>query len=295
MSDRLLELEAFVRVAETENFSQAARNLGLTQSAVSRIVASLERRVGASLLSRTTRRVTLTQAGTLYVEHARAAIFSLEEGRSQLQRSNGLHGQLHVALPATFGARVVIPLLGKFLDAHPHLQLQLSMSDQLQDLVRDGVDVVLRVGQQMDSKFTAKKLACTPRVLAASPSFLEIHGSPSSPADLVQYACITGPADVPPSVWTFKDMNGEITSVKVRGRVHATSAEGLTACAVSGFGIAMLSKWAALAELKDGRLLACCTEYQLQPTDVYAVFPAARYAPEKARIFAEFIGRQLNI
>jgi DNA-binding transcriptional LysR family regulator len=293
VSDRLLELEAFIRVAETENFSQAARDLGLTQSAVSRIVASLEKRLCTSLLARTTRCVTLTQAGARYAEHAKAAIFALEEGHSQLQSSNGLHGQLHVALPVTFGSRVVIPMLGAFLDEYPHLQLQLSMSDQFQDLVRDGVDVALRVGQPVDSKFTARKLASATRLLVASPRFLDTYGAPSSPADLLQYACITGPSEVAPPVWTFRAACGAITSVKVKGRVHATSAEGVTACAVSGFGIASVSTWAASAELNDGRLLACCTDYQLPPAEAYAVFPAARRAPAKARIFVDFIGRQL--
>ncbi len=205
MSDRLQELGIFVRAAETGSFSRAAREFGTTQPSVSRTIAGLERRLGVKLLLRTTRRITLTDAGAVLLERARHILPEIDEAEDAARGTDSLRGLLKVAMPVAFGIREVIPRLPAFLADHPQLRIDFAMADGAEDLVAEGVDVALRLGQLADSGFGSRKLASVPRLLVASPGYLELRGTPASLADLDGHDRILGPGASGRKGWVFLD------------------------------------------------------------------------------------------
>ena len=195
-------MAVFARVAESGSLSRAARELKLSQPSVSRIVGSLEARLGTTLLLRTTRSISLTEAGTLYLERARYLLAEMEEAEQAARGVDSLHGVIRLAMPVLYGTRAVIPALATFLARHPDLRVELTMSDARQNLITDGVDVAIRlgVGPLDDSTFGARKLAVVERLVVAAPSYLSAHGEPANPADLARQtvsssmACLAGRA-----------------------------------------------------------------------------------------------------
>src|SRR5215475_8973707 len=172
MSDRLQELAVFVRAAESGSFSRAARELGLSQPSVSRIISELEARLGVTLLLRTTRRISLTDAGTLFLERARDILFDIENAEDAARGLDSLRGVVRLVIPVIYGTREIIPRLAKFLAIHPLLRLELSVADDRQDLVAEGADVAIRMGELDDSSFGARRLVTLQRMLVASPAYL---------------------------------------------------------------------------------------------------------------------------
>src|ERR1700739_504485 len=193
MSDRLLELSAFVRAAETGSFSRVARELGVSQPSVSRMVASLETRLGVKLLLRTRRRVTPTDAGVIFLERSRRILGDLDEAAHAARGVDSLHGVLRVVMSGAFGTREVIPRLPGFLARHPRLQVELVSSDRSDDLVAEGADMALRLGRPVDSGFGARLLASAPRLVIAAPAYLAQRGAPETLPDLSQQALTVGP------------------------------------------------------------------------------------------------------
>jgi DNA-binding transcriptional LysR family regulator len=193
MGDRLQELSAFVRAAETGSFSHVAREFRVSQPSVSRMVASLETRLGIKLLLRTTRRVTPTDAGAAFLERARQILGDLGDAENAARGLDSLQGTLRVAMSGAFGTREVVPHLPAFLEQHPQLRLDLFISDRTDDLVAEGVDMALRLGRLSDSVFGARLLASAPRLVIAAPSYLAKRGTPKMLADLASHDCIVGP------------------------------------------------------------------------------------------------------
>jgi DNA-binding transcriptional LysR family regulator len=242
MSDRLRELAAFVRAAETGSFSRVARELNVSQPSVSRMVAGLEARLGVRLLLRTTRHVAPTDAGAVFLERARQVLGDLEDAENAARGIDSLQGVLRVAMSGAFGTREVIPRLPGFLAQHPRLRVELLISDRTDDLVAEGADMGLRLGRLADSGFGARLLATARRLAVAAPSYLADRGSPETPADLAGHDCILGPGSSGRRGWAFTG-SGAVTSVAVEGRVRVTSAEAVMACAKAGLGIAIVSHW----------------------------------------------------
>src|SRR5690349_8053623 len=178
MSDRLQELQVFVRAADRGSFSKAARELDLSQPSVSRIVNELEARLGVKLLLRTTRRITLTDAGAVFLERARDILAGLEDAEDAARGVDSLRGTIRLALPVIYGTREVIPQLPKFLATHPLLRVELTVSDERQNLIAEGADIAIRLGALSNSGFGAKKLAKLDRLLVASPQYLKMRGTP---------------------------------------------------------------------------------------------------------------------
>src|ERR1700722_2943006 len=226
MSDRLQELSVFVRAAESGSFSRAARELGLSQPSVSRIIGELEARLGVTLLLRTTRRITVTDAGALFLERARELLAQWEDAEDAARGVDSLRGTIRLALPVIYGTREIIPRLPKFLAAHPLLRLEMSVTDARQDLVADGADIAIRLGALGDSVFGARRLAVLERFLVASPDYLARHGTPASPAGLAAHDCIFGPGGLGHESWSFT-RDGTVTSVDMQGRVKTDSGSGL--------------------------------------------------------------------
>jgi DNA-binding transcriptional LysR family regulator len=293
MSDRLEELAVFVRAAESSSFSRAARELGLSQPSVSRIIGELETRLGVTLLLRTTRRITVTDAGALFLDRAREILAEIEDAEDAARGVDSLRGIIRLAIPVVYGTREIIPRLPKFLSVHPMLRIELSVTDQRQDLVAEGADVAIRLGDLDDSVFGARKLQTLQRMLVASPSYLAARGTPKTPADLSSHDCIFGPGNFGRDSWSF-NRNGTELSVDVRGRIHTDSGPGVFASVMAGLGIAMVSSVMAGPEVKAGALVPLLHNYKLSSVDVHAVFPGGPRPSTKVRALVDFLIQEMK-
>lgn len=293
MSDQLLELAVFVRAAETASFSRTAREFGVAQPSISRMVANLEARIGVKLLLRTTRRVSLTDAGGVFLERARQILGDLDEAAEAARDVDSLRGVLRIAMSGAFGTREVIPRLPAFLAQHPQLRVELLISDRTDDLVAERADMALRLGRLGDSTFGARLLASAPRLAVASPAYLAARGVPRTITDLSRHDCIVGPGLSGRTGWRFS-RSGTVTSVPVDGRVQVASAEGVMACIKAGLGIAVVSQWMCRAELERGELQPVLLDCQLEPVDVHAVYPAGPRPSPKVRTFSDYLAVKLK-
>jgi DNA-binding transcriptional LysR family regulator len=295
MSDRWQEMAVFVRVAESGSLSRAARELKLSQPSVSRIIGALETRLGTTLLLRTTRSISLTEAGAQYLERARYLLAEMEEAEQAARGTDSLHGVIRLAMPVLYGARAVIPAMATFLARHPDLRVEMIMSDARQNLVTDGVDVAIRlgVGPLDDSTFGARKLALVERLVVAAPAYLSRHGAPANPAELAQHDCIVQHGQFGRESWRFTH-NQTVTSVNVLAKLWINSAPGVLAAAVAGLGVALATRVMAGEELRSGQLTQLLEPYRLDPAEVYAIFPAGPRPSAKVRAIADHLGASLG-
>jgi len=293
MSDRLFALRLFARVARTGSFSRAGRELGISQPSASRIAAELEREVGAALMTRTTRGLTLTEAGTDYLARIEPILVALEEADHAARGTGELRGTLRVALPLDFGVREVMPRLPAFMQLHPALRIDLMMNDRRQDLLAEGIDVALRFGALADSSATARRLGASPRLLVASPAYLARAGTPDTPESLANHEVIVGPLGVGMDTCTFQQ-DGRTTSVRVEGRLTTSANLVATAAAVAGLGIASVVLWNCRSELASGALLQVLAGWQMDPIEFHAVFAAGRAAKPSARALADYLATALR-
>jgi DNA-binding transcriptional LysR family regulator len=293
MSDRLQELAIFVRAAETGSFSRTARELGTSQPSISRTVAALEARLGVKVFLRTTRRVTLTDAGSVLLERARDILSEIDEAEDAARGTDSLRGLLKVAMPVAFGIREVIPRLPAFLLGHPQLRVDFGMADEAEDLVAEGVDMALRLGVLADSGFGARKLASAPRMVLASPGYVRARGAPATLADLESHDCIFGPGASGRKGWIFRESDPKrpVTGIE---RFNVGSAEGVIALAKAGLGIAVASLWMCRAELAAGELVRVLRGFRLDDVDVHAVFPAGRQPSRKVRALTDYLAAALR-
>jgi len=225
----------FSRVARKGSFSAAGKELNVPQSTVSRVVAALEKEIGAVLLTRTTRAVSLTDAGSDFLPKVEQILSLLDAAQHEARGTGELRGSLRVALSSSLAIRVISPIVADFLDQHPALRIELVVDDQRRDLVSDTIDVALRLGPLNNAATISKLVASWPIVVAAAPRYLEKHGTPRTPSDLASHAVVTG-WNGPGAVWTFTK-DGKTTSMKLEGRLTITLNEAITAAAVEGAGI----------------------------------------------------------
>jgi len=291
--DRLAAMETFVCVVETGSFSAAARRLNIGQPAVSKTIAQLEKRLAVSLLLRSTRGLTPTEAGLAFFERARRAIDEANEADNAARGSaGGLRGNLRISAAVTFGRLHVVPQLGPFLDQHPQLNIDLMLDDRNINLVEEGIDVALRMGPLSDSSLTARKIADCRRVVLGTPAYFARHGEPSHPADLVQHQGIvynlSGGA-----TWTFIRGNEQQTQT-LTGRLRVSAAEGLRAAVLADQGLAIASQWMFAPELASGAVRAVMSDWALPDQDLWAVFPTGRRVSAKTRVFVEYMENLLT-
>jgi DNA-binding transcriptional LysR family regulator len=293
MNDRLNQLALFVRTAEAGSFSKAARELGLSQPSVSRAVASLEARLGVTLLQRTTRRLTTTDAGQALALSAGEALAAIDEAENAARGADRLSGVLRISLPVAYGVREIVPRLPGFLALQPKLKIELLMSDRYDDLVAEGADLALRLGDQPDSAFVTRKLASAARIVVASPEYLRRRGVPAGLDELTNHDCLGGPPDAAREVWEFR-RGDKLEDVSIEPRIRTGSGSGVVACAVAGLGIAVASTWMCGQELDDGRLVRILADYALEPIDAYVVFSSGKRPSRKARAFSDYLSAALN-
>jgi DNA-binding transcriptional LysR family regulator len=293
MNDRLQQLALFVRTVESGSFSKAAREFGLSQPSVSRTIAALERRLGVKLLVRTTRQVSATDAGEALLARARDALLAIDDAESAARGADRLSGLLRVALPPEYGVRRIVPLLPAFFARQPLLKIDLMMSDRYENLIAEGADLALRIGDLPDSSFVARKLESTKRLFIASPSYLAGRGAPVSLADLTGHDIIGGPMDAGDETW-IGSRNGRIERQTLSPRIHSRSATGVVACAVAGLGITIGSSWMCADALAAGEAVEILTDYALDPVTAYVVFPAGRKPSQRARAFSDYLEQALS-
>jgi DNA-binding transcriptional LysR family regulator len=278
----ILSLKLYTRVARLGSFSAAARECGLSQSKVSRIIAELEASLGARLLSRTTRAVVLTEAGAEFLARMEPILAALDDAEHSVREGGDLRGLLRMSMPTSFGIREAIPRLAAFAAKHPSLHLQILLEDRRQDLVRDAVDVAIRLGRLVDSTATVKLIATIPRVVVASPDYLARHGMPATPNDLVQHRIVGGTAAAVPTAWTF-EREGKELEMQIEPCFSTNENEGSIAAAAAGFGITSTSGWACRRELADGSLVRLFSDWKMVGIPVHAYFPMGRATRAAAR------------
>jgi DNA-binding transcriptional LysR family regulator len=287
MSDRLFALRLFARVARKGSFSAAGRELNIPQSTASRAIATLEREIGVALLVRTTRAVTLTDAGLDFLARIEPVLAELDEAEHVARGTGELRGLLRIGLGTNFAVREVIPRLSVFMNQHPALRIDLMMGDQRQDLVAEGVDVALRFGPLNDSTATARRILGWPRVLAASRAYLDKAGTPVTPTDLAQHAIILGPGSLS-GHWSFRK-DGTATSFQVEGKLTIRASLGAIAAAVEGLGIVMTPLGACRWELERGELIRLLPEWDAGTVELNAVYASGRAAKPSARAFVDYL------
>lgn len=287
--DRLAAMEAFVLVVESGSFSAAARRLDIGQPAVSKSVAQLEERLGVRLLVRSTRGLTPTEAGLNFYERARRSIEEADEADLAARGAGrGLTGKLRICAAVTFARIHLIPRLPEFLAHHPDLEMDVILDDRNIDVVQEGIDVALRMGQLADSTLPARRIASARHVVVGTAAHFARCGVPSEPGDLHAHEAVVYAQRGGGALWTFR-RNGTEVTVTLKGRLHVTAAEGVRAAVFAGAGIAIASEWMFAPELATGEVKAVLCDWELPPMDLWAVFPAGRTASTKARTFAAFV------
>ena len=287
--DRLDAMRLFTRVVETGSFSAVAREAGVGQPAVSKQVAALEEHLGAQLLHRTSRNLGLTEAGRTYYEATVRLLSDLDDaeslvGRGQTQPS----GLLRVSLSAGFGRLHVVPLLPAFHARYPEVVTDIVVSDRYVDLVEDGIDVAIRLGDLADSGLVARRIGVSPRVTVGSPAYLHRAGAPVTPHDLGRHACVAFTFQRSPRAWTFAGPDGPIQHVP-RGPVRANDAEHIRAAVLAGLGLAQAPRWLFSADLAAGSVDEVLAAYPAERTPIHAVLPAGRKPAGKVRAFVEHL------
>jgi DNA-binding transcriptional LysR family regulator len=291
--DRLQAMIAFVRVVETGSFSQAARQLGVGQPAMSKTIAQLEDRLQVRLLVRSTHGLTATDAGLRFYERARSAIHEADEAELDAKGAGaGLSGRLRVCAATTFARLMVIPRLPDFMARHPELEIDVILDDRVIDLVSEGIDIALRMGELADSSAVARRIAAGRRSVIATPAYLDRNGVPKAPADLPAHRAIV--YTQLGNSWTFRK-DGATASTVVTGRVRFSAAEGIRAAVLADMGLAVASDWMFAPELARGAVVRVLEDWELPAVDLWAVFPTGRLASAKARAFADFVESAIGL
>ncbi len=284
-----LEMLAFVRVVERGSFTAAASALGLTPSAVSKLVSRLEGRMGVRLLHRTTRRLALTSEGDLYFSRARQILADIEEVEAEVARLRAVpRGHLHVSTSTGFAVHQLVPALPEFLSRYPEIQLELTVTDRVVDLVSEHADVTIRTGPLIDTSLTARKIADYERTICASPSYLQRCGSPRVPADLATHSCIA--FSVPTARrWPFDTRDG-VVDAEIVPNVMTDSSDTVLQLALDGVGIARLGDIMVGEPIRQGRLVPLLTDvHHIQSVPISALYLAGRHRLPKVRVFLDFL------
>ena len=291
------DMTVFVRAVEAESFSGAARRLGIAKSVVSRRIASLEERLETSLFHRTTRRLSLTETGHAYYERARNILADVVEAEEVARRlQSELQGTLKVAAPMSFGVLHLSSAVGAFLALHPRLEIDLDLNDRWVDLVSEGHDLAIRIGQLADSSLIARRLAPCRRVVCASPDYLREHGEPHSPEELEsdRHDCLVYSNRSISEEWRFR-FGGELRALRVHARrFRVNNGDVMRDAAIAGVGLIIVPTFIVSDALRQGELVAVLRDFELDDAAIYAVWPPKRALSAKVRAFVDFLGERFG-
>jgi DNA-binding transcriptional LysR family regulator len=288
--DRLKQIESFVAVASKGSLTSAAHAEGVAPAVIGRRIDALEARLGVKLLVRTTRRITLTHEGSAYLENCQRVLTDLASAEASVSAGGvKASGHLRVTAPGGFGRRHVAPLVPRFLDQHPDVSLSLNLSDRVVDMVNEGFDCAVRVGDLPDSSLISVRLADNRRLCVAAPSYLKRAGVPQSPADLMRHQCLTLSSDASQTRgWAFM-VDDRLTHLRPGGRLDCSDGQVLHDWCLQGLGIAWRSTWEVEHEVASGHLAVLLADHAAPPNGIYAVFPHAKHLPLRVRLWIDFL------
>lgn len=294
MKDVFSALPVFVAVIESGSFSQAAERLNMTKSAVSKRISALEENLGLRLFHRSTRKITLTEAGEEFSDYARNAWYIAKEGIDAATVHQGKpKGTLKINAPMTFSRLHLVPHLKEFTELYPEIKIILNMDDKVVEMIQGGYDVGIRIGELKDSSLIAKKLSGCHSVVCASPKYLEQHGTPKTPADLKSHNCIYYSLFQAGVEWTFFHQ-GEKHKVEPKGNVIVNNSDAICEMLLQGLGICQMPTFIVQKYLNTGQLTQVLNQYQLPEHNIYAVYPERRHTPAKVKVFIDFMATKLQ-
>jgi DNA-binding transcriptional LysR family regulator len=290
----LTDIAVFVEVVKANSFTTAARELDLSRSVVSKYITRLEKRLGVRLLNRTTRRLSMTEAGQRFFQQSQSALMQLENAEGEIHAMQAEpKGLLRISAPSSFGIIHLAPLLPQLRQTCPELNLELSINDKLVDIVDEGIDI--RIGELPDSSLIAKRISQCRYVVCASPDYFKQHGKPETPDDLTRHNCLLFQFWNTPNQWQFLSKDNQFINIKVRGEIVSNNSLALRKIMLSGGGISMAPTFLVGDDIINGRLVPVLTDYHIKPISIYAVYPHRQYLTAKARAFLEFLSEHIDI
>ena len=290
MTDRLKQIEAFVATVQKGSLTAAAQAAGVAPMMIGRRIDALEARLGVKLLLRSTRRISLTHEGSAFLEDCTRLLADLANAEASVSAGGvKASGHLRITAPGGFGRRHVAPLVPAFLAQHPEVSLSLNLSDRVIDLMNEGYDCAVRVGDLPDSSLISVRLADNRRRCMAAPSYLARAGVPQLPSDLMQHECLTLSSEASQSRgWAFQ-VDGEVQHLRPPGRLDCSDGQVLHAWCLAGLGLAWRSTWEVESDLRAGHLQEVLESHAAPPNGIYAVFPHARHLPLRVRLWIDFL------
>lgn len=288
--DRLKQIESFIAVVARGSLAATAKAEGVAPAVIGRRLDALEERLGVKLLVRTTRRLTLTPEGNAFLEDAQRVVAELHNAEASVMAGGvKASGHLRLTAPAGFGRRHVAPLVPRYVERHREVSVSLNLSDRLADLVHEGFDCAVRVGDMPDSSLVSVRLADNRRLCVASPAYLARAGTPKRPADLARHQCLTLSSNASQARgWAFT-IEGKLAHVRPAGRIDCSDGQVLHDWCVAGHGIAWRSVWEVEAEVRAGRLVSVLDEFAAPPNGIYAVFAQRRHLPLRVRLWIDLL------
>ena len=288
--DRLKQIESFTAVAVKGSLTAAANAEGVAPAVIGRRIDALEQRLGVKLMVRTTRRITLTHEGSAFLENCQRLLADLANAEASVSAGGvKASGHLRITAPAGFGRRHVAPLVPDFLAQHPDTSLSLNLSDRVVDIVNEGVDCAVRVGDLPDSSLISVRLADNRRLCVATPAYLARAGVPATPAELGRHQCLTLSSDASQSRgWAFV-VGGELSHLRPSGPLDCSDGQVLHDWCLRGLGLAWRSTWEVEHEVARGQLQVVLADFAAPPNGIYAVFPHAKHLPLRVRLWIDFL------
>lgn len=290
--DRLRAMAVFASVVDRGSFAAAADHLGLSRTATSKLVMELEAHLGVTLLNRTTRRVSLTDAGTAYFERARRILEEVEEADNEAASQTQMpHGRVRVSAPMSFGIRHIAPRLKTYMDAFPDVEIDLALNDRQVDLIEEGFDLTIRIGQLADSSLISRKLATSRLRVCAAPGYLKENGAPAHPSELTDHICLGYAYWSGRNNWQLQASGGEMISVTVHNRLWSNNGDALLAAALSGLGIAFQPDFIAYDALRRGDLIEILNGFTGPEVGVHVLYGQTAFMPLRVRSFIDFLAQ----
>ena len=293
--DSLTDIVVFVRVVDDGSFTRAAERLKLSRSVVSKYVTRLEGRLGARLLNRTTRRLSLTEAGRIFYERSRRGLQDIEEAEAEVSRlQEKPRGVLRINSPMSFGILHIAPALPEFLAQHPEVSVEMNLDDRVVDVIEEGFDVSIRIAEMPDSSLIARRLAACRHVIVAAPAYLEKHGTPRTPEDLRDHNIISFSYQTSAYDWHFISPDNKQVSVPVSGSMQANNSLALREALLRGVGITRTPTFVVGKDVQDGHLLSILGNYRTLEVSIYLVYPQRRHLSPKVRAFVDFMADRIS-
>ena len=291
--NKLQAMQLFVRVAEAGSFTAVAEQLNLARSVVTRQISALETALGAKLMTRSTRSLSLTAAGAAYLEKCRLILNLVDAAEADVaQEKVEPRGRIRLGLPLSFGLERLMPMLLTFAEQQPHIQLEMDFSDRRANLIEEGIDLSIRITAQLASGDIVRKLGTCQLMTLASPAYLNLHGTPRTPDELQHHECLAYAVDLSPSSWVFP-VQGREERVSVRSRIMANNGSALMQAAARGLGITRQPDFIAAPFLARGEVVPLLAAYDAQPLGIYAVLPSNRYIPHRVKVLMDYLAAAL--